>query len=262
MSAFRLLALIALLLLFACAPRKPEIFTISVPAGPILHHLEQRRDSFFSLKAIARVEIDKRGRKRTFESVGVVVDDQRRFRLEAYGPLGQSLMAVVWNGEDVLIRIPDEDKVVRTGPAGLEKLLGQGLVPREVCAALSGNIPEAGLSVAASQRCSQAGDCIIELSLPNKESVRRIQISHAVSGSTKSPQIQYYEMYRSDKLLFRTRFDHYEEISHYLLPTHIIIESHDKSQSMTVEYGDIELNSPVNDDAFTLTDETEDTIGK
>ncbi len=260
MSSFRLLALIALLFLFACAPRKPEMFTISVPAGPFLHYLEQRRDSFSSLKAIAHVEIDKRGRKRTFESVGVVVDDQRRFRLEAYGPLGQSLMAVVWNGEDVFIRMPNEDKVVRTGPAGLEKLLGQGLVPQEICAALSGNIPEAGLSVAASQRCSQEGDCIIELS--NKESVRRIQIRRAVSGSTKSPQIQHYEMYRSDKILFRTRFDQYEEISHYLLPTHIIIESHDKSQSMTVTYGDIELNSPVNDDAFTLTDETEDAVGK
>ncbi len=260
MSAFRLPALIALLFLLACAPPKPEIFTIQVPAGPFLRHLEQRRDSFSSLKAIARVEIDKHGRKRTFESVGVVIDDQRRFRLEAYGPLGQSLMAVVWNGEAVLIRMPDEDKVVQTGSAGLEKLLGKGLVPLELCAALSGNIPEAGPVTTASQRCSQKGDCLIELS--NNESIRRIRVDDAVSGSTKRPQILYSELYRSGKLQVRAQFNYYEEISHYLLPKQIVIESYDKNLSMAVEYNDVELNSPVSDDAFTLTDETEGAVGK
>ncbi len=260
MSTVKLLAVIVLSFVLACAPRKPDMFTISVPAGPLMHFLDHRRHSFSSLKALARLEIEKGGRKRIFEFVGAVVDDQRRFRLEAYGPLGQSLMAVVWDGDDIVIRMPDEDKVVRTGPAGLEKLLGRGLVPRELCAALSGNIPEAGSVITASRRCNQEGGCLIELG--NNETIRRIRVDDSVSGSMKSPQIQYYELYRSDKLLFRTQFNHYKEISHYLLPQQIIIESYDKNLSMTVEYSEIELNSPVSDDAFTLSDEAEDTDGK
>ncbi len=260
MSAYRLLAFVALFFLFACSPLKPENFTTIIPAGPLIHHLEQRRHSFSSLKALARVEIQKRGHKRVFESVGVVVDDQHRFRLEAYGPVGQSLMAVIWNGKEVLMRLPDEDKVVQRGPAGLADLLGKGLEPLELCAVLSGNIPEVREAGDSTQRCNREGICIFELR--NDETVRRIKVAHPDSESTQSPQILSYELFRSDKLLFRARFSHIEGISSYFLPMQIVIESPDKNLQMTIVYSDVELNAPINDDVFTLTDEQEGAIGQ
>ena len=264
MKVSRLFVLVALSFLFACSPLKPEIFTIPVPAGPLIHELERHRQSFSSLKGVAHVEIKKRGQKRTFDIVAIVVDDQHRFRIEAYGPLGQSLMAVVWNGKEVLALLPDEDKVVRTEPAGLQNLLGQGLEPSELCAVLSGNIPTLDEAIAASQRCNPEGACILELrDNRNDDVVRRIKVVNAGSGSTaQNLQILTYELYRSNKLLFRTRFGRVEKILHYLLPMQIEIENPDKNLVLTVVYNDVELNSPVNDEVFTLADEPEDSTGK
>jgi outer membrane lipoprotein-sorting protein len=261
----RFFVLVALSFLFACSPLKPEIFTIPVPAGPLIHELEQHRQSFSSLKGLAHVEIKKQGQKRTFDIVAIVVDDQHRFRIEAYDPLGQSLMAVVWNGMDVLALLPDEDKVVRTESVGLQNLLGQGLEPSELCAVLSGNIPTLEeTAITASQRCSPEGACILEIrDNRNNDVVRRIKVANGGSEHTaQNLQILTYELYRSNKLLFRTRFGRVEKILHYLLPMQIEIDNPDKNLVLTVVYNDVELNSPVNDEVFTLTDEPEDSTGK
>ncbi len=263
MKVSRLFVLVALSFLFACSPLKPEIFTIPVPAGPLIHELEQHRQSFSSLKAVAHVEIKKRGQKRTFDNVAIVVDDQHRFRIEAYGPLGQSLMAVVWTGKDVLALLPDKDKVVQTEPAGLQNLLGQGLEPSEICAVLSGNIPILDAATSASQRCSPEGACILELrDNGNNNVVRRINVANGSGPKGQSLQIQTYELSRSNKILFRTRFGRVEKILDYLLPMQIEIENLEKNLVLTVVYSDVELNSPVNDEVFTLTDEPEDSTGK
>lgn len=264
MKVSRCLVLVALSFLFACSPLKPEIFTIPVPADPLIHELEQHRQSFSSLKGVAHVEIKKRGQKRTFDLVAIVVDDQHRFRIEAYGPLGQSVMAVVWNGKDVLALLPDEDKVVRTESAGLQNFFGQGLEPAELCALLSGNIPAFDAAHTASQRCSPEGVCILELrDNRDHDVVRRIKVINAGSGSiAQNLQILTYEMYRSNKLLFRTRFEHVEEIFHYLLPMQIEIENPNKHLVLTVVYSDVELNSPVDEEVFTLTSEPEASTGK
>ncbi len=264
MKVSRLFVFASLSFLFACSPLKLETFTIPVPAGPLIHELEQHRQSFSSLKGMAHVEIKKRGQKRTFDFAAIVVDDQRRFRIEAYGPLGQSLMAVVWNGKDVLALLPDKDKVVRTEPAGLQNLLGQGLEPSELCAVLSGNIPTFDPAIAAVQHCSPEGSCILELrDNSNNDVVRRIKVANVGSDPTdQNLRILSYELYRSNKLLFRTRFGRIEKIVQYLLPMQIEIENPEKNLVLTVVYSDVELNSPVNDEVFILTDAPEDSNGK
>ena len=231
-----------------------------VPAGPLMHELEQHRQSFLSMKAVGRVEIEKRGRKRTFDTVGVVVDGQRRLRMEAYGPLGQSLMAVVWDGTDVLYRPPGEDKVVREGPAGLERLFGRGLEPPELCAVLSGNIPAPAKDVRVSQQCGQNGACVLELR--NDDLTRRVQVSYPGPVSAGKPRILAYELHRSGKVLFRARFDQVEEISGYDVPMQIVIESPDKNLRLMVLYSDVDLNTRLEDGVFTLFDETENTPEK
>src|SRR6185369_12193489 len=109
------------------------------------------------------------------ETVGIVVDGERRLRIEAYGPLGQSLAAVVWDGREILMRRPGEDRVVRPGPKGLERLLGEGLEASEFCAVLSGNIPGTGAAAAARLLCGKDGMCVLELQ--TDDVMREVRVS-------------------------------------------------------------------------------------
>jgi hypothetical protein len=225
-----------------------------VPAGPLLRVLEQRQHSFRGLKALASVQIQRLGNKRTLESVGIVLDAQRRLRMEAYGPLGQSIMAFVWDGKDVLLRRPGSDRVERQGQEGITELLGEGLDVRELCAALSGNVPEPVQPYSVSQFCELSKkECVLEIH--QGSSVRRIQVVYPASGSANEPRLISQELYRSGKLIYQVRFDQAEYISQYLLPMKIEIENPDHHSLLTIEYtSEIGLNAPVNDEVFTLSD--------
>jgi hypothetical protein len=246
----RLVALIIVPLLFACAPKKPEIPMTEVPARALLDTLELRRQSFKGLKAVASVEIVKHGRKRTLENVGIVLDGQRRLRMEAYGPLGQTVMALVWDGRDILLRLPDSGKVLRPGQAGLDQLLGEGLDIQELCAVLSGTIPAPVHPYEASQRCAQNGECVLEIR--HDDNVRRIEV--AASGPAEGLRILSEDLYQSGTLLYRARFDLVQAVSHYPLPIKIEIDNPGQKLLLTIEYGDVAVNIPIGDEAFTLTD--------
>ena len=196
----------------------------------------------------------KGGRKRSFDSAGIVVDGLRRLRIEAYGPLGQPVMALVWDGREILLRLPGEDAAGRTGPAGLERLLGAGLEPSELCAVLSGNVPAGGEHAAAMLLCAPSGDCVLELR--QGDARRLVRVSAPSPGPDQGPRILSYERYQSDKLLFQARFDGFAEISHYRLPMQIVIGSPDKDLQVTVLYSDADVNTLIGDDAFILTDGT------
>jgi len=250
----RLIVLVVIPFLFSCIPKKPEVPLTAVPAGPLLQALERHRQSFVSLKAVARVEIIKRGRRRTLDTVGIVIDGLKRFRMEAYGPLGQSIMAIVWDGQDVLLRMPGEDKVTRTGPAGLGRLLGKGLEASDLCAVLSGNIPDAAPSSSATLLCGQERDCTLEMR--SGDMIRRVLLQYPPTGSDQEPRVLSQELYRAGKLVYDARFERMQEISHYRLPISIVIENPDKKVLLTVQYTDVEVNTPISEESFVLGDES------
>ncbi len=227
----------------------------AIPAAPLLEALDKQRHAFFNLKAVASATVAKSGRKRTFDTVGVVVDDQRRFRLEAYGPLGQSIMIIIWDGQELAFRLPEEDRIGRKGPAGLEQLLGQGLEPAELCAILSGNIPEAGKTESPVLLCGTNEDCILKLSSGNL--LRSFRVSFTGEQSGREPRIRSYELSRSGSILFRARFDRVEEISHYPLPTQIEVENPEKKLKLTIVYREADVNTTIDDDVFSLTEDLE-----
>ncbi len=222
-----------------------------VPAGPLLQTLEQRRESFTGLKAIASVEVVKRGRKRSLENVGIVLDAQRRFRIEAYGPLGQSELALVWDGKEVLARLPGNDRVVRQGPAGLERLLGEGVEVRDLCALLSGSIPMSVPPPDARLFCGRNNECMLELS--RGEIVHRVGVV-LPSGPGQVPSLVSQELWSSGKLVYEARFGRTTEIAHYPMPMHVVIEYPDKKLLLTIDYSDVEVNIPIGDEAFLLSD--------
>jgi hypothetical protein len=250
-----LVAFLVIPLLFSCYPKKPEAPMVAVPAAPLLQALEQQRHAFSGLKAVASATLVKSGHRRTFDTVGVVVDDHSRFRIEAYGPLGQSIMAVVWDGREMLIRLPEENKVDHTGAAGLEKLLGQGLEPSELCAILSGNMPDKPEDTSPVLLCGETGDCILKLS--NGSLIRTVRVSYPVGKAGWEPRIRSYELLRSGSLLYRVQFDRVEEISHYPLPTEIVIDSPEKKLQLILNYHEADVNTPIDNEAFSLTDDAE-----
>ncbi len=233
---------------------------IAVPPAPLIEVLNQQRHAFTSLKAVASATIVKDGRKRFFDTVGVVVDDQRRFRLDAYGPLGQSIMVIVWDGQEVVLRLPEENRIDHKGPAGLEQLLGQGLEPAELCAILSGNIPDVGKIASPVLLCGTTNDCILKLN--SGTLLRTVRVSYPVNQPGRQPRIRSYELSRSGRLLFKARFDRVEEISHYPLPMQIEIENPGQNLKLTVVYREADVNMAISNDVFSLTEDSEDENSK
>lgn len=248
---FRPFSFILVLLLCACAPKLPPLPETEVPAGPLLQALEKRQQSFRGLTAMASVELHTGHGRRTFDSVGVVLDGQRRLRMEAYGPLGQTITALVWNGIEVLLLLPGSDKVVREGPDGLARIFGKGLDAQELCALLSNNVPGTLAPAKARLFCEKNSECVLELRDMN--SMRRVYVSPA-AGSEKGPVILMQERYQDGALLYRARFGRSEDLNHYRLPMQIEIEMPDQDFVLTIEYSEVELNPKISNEAFILLD--------
>jgi hypothetical protein len=250
----RFIALIAVVFLFACLPKKPELPGTEVPAGPLVQALEQQRRAFTALKAIAGVDVVTRGKKRSFDTVGIVLDAQRRLRVEAFSPLGQSLVALVWDGNDVLLRMQDDDKIMRPGQAGIERLLGVNVEAKDLCAILSGTITEITRPSDARVFCTQNKACVIELP-EGGDTVRRVRLMPPSPSPARAVRIDVQELYRSNTLVYRTRYERMQEVSRVLLPRTIVIENPAKGVIITIEYAEADVNVTVDDDMFMLSDQ-------
>lgn len=258
MKTFRLIALIVIPLLFACAPKKPELPMTEVPAGPLLQPLEQQRQSLSGLKAIARIVVKRGGQKRAFDTVGIVLDAQRRLRMEAFGPLGQSIAALVWNGREFLLRLPEEAGIRRPGQAGLEKLLGINLDGTELCAALSGTIPELARSSIVRAACAEDNTCLVEIS--NGSDLRRVRVLFAPADPARTVTVMDQELYRSGALVYEARYSREkDEHAAFILPKSVSIENPSNHATLTIEYAETDINVPVEQELFSLSDKEDGT---
>jgi hypothetical protein len=239
---------IALLpLLFSCAPPRPEIPMTEVPAAPLVQELDRRRGSFTGLKAAARVQTERKGRKRVYESVAFLQQGQAKFRIEGFGPLGESVFEALWDGKDLMLRMPGED-FVRTGPWAFERLIGFPLTPSELAAVLSGNVPPSRKSEEAKARCSEEGRCLVEFRTDDAR--WRVHIVPAAPF-----RIESGERYRGSDLVYTARFDSQEMIGGYLFPKRVTVENADRKAALTIEYQDVEVNVPVEDSVFLVNGE-------
>lgn len=203
------------------------------------------------MKAVARVETESKGRKRVYESVAIL---QRRFeklRVEAYGPMGESIFALVWDGTDVLVRKAGESEPMKVGQFGLERILGVPLSPSDLCSILSGNVPGIPDIAGASVRCAQAGWCYVDLRHDDQR--WRVKIEPSV-GANGGLRIDAIELYRGERVVVRSAFTYRNEGANRPLPypTGIRIDDPDRVVSVTVAYEDVDMNVPVEDSAFVL----------
>lgn len=250
MKTTRFILLIAVSLLFSCLPKKPDISGTEVPAGPLVQAVDRQRLSVAALKALATVEVDRRGRKRVFDSVGIVIDARRRLRIEVFGPLGQSELALVWDGSELLLRLPDDDRIVRPGQAGIERMLGIGIEVQDLCAVLSGTVMAIARPLDARAYCTQDAACVLEL--PDGDMVRRVRVLPGPVTEPHDIRIAGMEAYRSDNLVYRARYEGMQELSRVLLPRTIVLENPERGMRVTIEYADVDVNTPISEDAFAL----------
>lgn len=254
MKTASLVGLVIIPFLFACFPKKPEISLPAAPALPLMQALEQRRQMFNGLKAVASVETVRNGRKRSYDTVGIVIEGQQRLRVEAYGPLGQSLVTLVWDGVEVLLRLED-GRVLTPGQAGLERVLGVAMSAGELCAVLTGNLP--ATSPSEETRAFQGPDGSFVVELSSGDLVRRLYVLLSDPGSGQGIRITASELYRSGRLVYRVRYEQAETISRYLMAKIVHIENPDKKVSLAVEYNEMDVNVPLGGDAFKLSDGAE-----
>lgn len=248
MKTFRIIPFIILPLLFACVHKKPEIPMTEVPAGPLVQALEQRGRAFSTLKAIASIRVVRKDRKRSFESVGILVKDQERFRIEAFTPLGQTAVTVLWNGKEVMLDAEGERRFLEPGSWALERVLGADVDPAELCAILSGNVPGILAGSETKLLCAADGRCVLEL----KREDRLVRIYHEAAQESSEPAISSYDVYHGGHQAYHVEFESFRRISGYALPMKIAVENRDKRMSLTVEYAEAELNLPLDARAFMI----------
>jgi len=239
------LAIALLPLLFSCAAPRPEIPMTEVPAAPLVQELDRRRGSFSGLKAAARVQTERKGRKRVYESVAFLQQGQSKFRIEGYGPLGEPVFGALWDGKDLMLRMPGEADFARAGPWAFERLIGFPLAPSELAAVISGNVPPSLKTEEARARCSEDGRCVVEF----RTDVARWLVQIVPADPFR---IESGERYRGDDLAYTARFDSPEMIGGYLFPKRVTVESADRKARLLIEYQDVEVNVPVEDSAFLL----------
>ena len=233
-------------LLYSCAPPRPEIPMTDVPAAPLVREIADRRASFTGLKAVARAETVRNGRKRAYESVSILLEGQSKLRIEGYGPMGGSLFALLWDGKDLVLRRPGEADFIRPGQWAFERLIGFPLEPSELAAVLSGNAPSDGEREAAQARCSAEGWCVVEFR--RDEARWKVRVVPADRF-----RIESWERFQGNELVYETRFEAQELVGEYLFPKRVVVQNQNRHAALTVEYEEVEINVPLDEEAFTIT---------
>ena len=250
-----LLGLGLLLIIPACHVAPPEFPVHEVPAGPLVEKLAERREAFAGMKAVARVEIERKGRIRVYESVAFLQQGFRKLKVEAYGPLGESLVALLWDGTNVLIRKPGETEPLNVGQFGLERVLGLQVVPADLCALLTGNAPAVPAGAAARAGCNDDGRCVIDL---QRGDLRwRVLFLPPMSDLAAEPAVSGADLYQGERLVLHSTYEPQGWSLATGLPKRITVEDPVRKVRLAVDYQEADANVPVEDGVFTLFPEEE-----
>lgn len=239
-----------LLGLSACMPGIPDVGLPEAASEGLVQQLNARREGMSNLSALARLRMERKGRKRAFDSVGVLVAKDKGLKIEAYDPLGAPLVTLLWQRDaEPLVSIGGE-RAVNAGGFGVERLLGMSIDLRDLMAVLTGNVPEDAVSHTPRVFCDERGRCVVEAR--HEGIVRRSWLD---IDSGRGSVLRSYELYNSGRLAFRARFENLKPFSGRLMPMRIEIENPERKVALTIEYEDVELNSPMGDDLFYMPDE-------
>jgi hypothetical protein len=251
MTRTRLLGLGLVLLLPACRIALPEAPLHEIPAQPMVEKIAALRASFSGMKAVARVVIDRKGRTRAYESVALIQQGYRKLKVEAYGPLGELLVALLWDGNDVIVRKSGDPEPLRVGQFGLERVIGVSIAPADLCSLLSGNVPEVPGDARTRAGCSADGSCSIDL-WRDADLRWHVPFVPPAGDGAGSQVVAGADLYRKGRLVLHSSFEPGGWSAAQGLPKRVIIEDPDRKGRVVVEYEEAEANVTVGDSVFVL----------
>ncbi len=254
----RLFGTALLLILSACHVPPPEFPVNEVPAEPLLRKLSEQRSSFVGMKAVARVTIERAGRTRVYESVAILQQEFRKLKVEAYGPLGEPLVALLWDGSDVLVRKQGEIEPTKVGQFGLERLLGVSVSPASLCALLTGNVPVVTDAARIRAGCDPGGKrCVLEMWNSDDDVGWHVVLVPEAADSDSRLTVSGADLYRGSRLVLRSRFDRLGSSPAGQVPKRVAIEDPGRKVRFVVDYQEAEAGIPVGDSSFTFAPEEE-----
>lgn len=230
----------------ACAARVPVIPYPSADPAPLAQAIEEQRQRFTSLRSLARIETEQKGRRRVYESVAIVQRKFERLRVEGYGPLGQTLFTILLNGTDLTVLQPDGSGPRTLKGSDLRYVIGVALEPADLCAVLAGGAPRFSPGGAIAAGCSSDGRCAVDV--PEGDGRWRVHVRRA--GPDGRIAVDAVERYDGAKLLFLIRYEDRIEAGGYALPRRVVVQDPGREASMTVEYLDAEVGGTLADDLF------------
>lgn len=243
--------LLCTLLLSACVPRPPALPYADAPAGPLVRSLEEQRAAFASLKTLARVQTERAGRRRVYESVAIVQQGFDRLRVEGYGPLGEVLFSLVWDGAARTVLLSDGTGVRTLGEAGLERIMGISLPPGDLCALLAGSSPRLSGAALTEAGCSPDGRCAVDLI--DGSARWRVHGQRSSGASDGGFRIASVERYQGGSLVLIARYEGAAGDGGYPLPARVVVQNPDRRVTLTIDYLDAEVNVPLDSGAFSMT---------
>ncbi|HUJ17456.1 MAG TPA: hypothetical protein VL197_05625 [Nitrospirota bacterium] len=249
MKTSRLVALVLVPLLASCLPKVPEIPMTEAPAGPLVQALEEHSRSFSTLKAIAGIRAARRDRRRSFDNVGILVNGQKQFRIEAFGPLGESLVTLLWDGNQVMLDLSGERRMMDPKNPALERILGADVDPADLCTILSGNVPGILADSRSRMLCAPNGSCVLELT----RGATVVKVRPPLGWELPLSILPPFEVYRGGTLVYQVRYESIEPVAGYSLPRRIVVENPEKRASLVVDYAEADVNGPLDAGAFTIT---------
>ena len=215
----------------------------SPPAKPweadeLIQSLEQRRDEFHSMRALARVDYSGPDGKNGFQEA-ILVQRPDRLRLETLSFLGAILIVTV-NDKEIIGYQPREGVYVR-GQCTEANLLRYTQIPlelNEITALLLGVPP---VDIAAPWR--QEGNSLI-FTPPG-------QIKNRVSFETAQPVPTKWERFNSAGAIeLSVTFADYVSTSAGLFPSTLLLDSPSKGTKLEIHYQEPELNASIPSDFF------------
>lgn len=235
-------------------PPQPLVTPLARPAElsteELYQLIQQRVDSFQTLRGIARIRLVSENERYRFTEV-VVFKKPDLFRLETLGFLNQPALFVVSDGKSLAL-YSKRDNAYYSGiasQANLSKLTGLNLSPEDVVRVLSGNPPALEkVNSLWSLYLPDQKAYLLELISVNAQRRQLIRID----ATTKTfSQMESFRLY-DGSLILRVVWDEYRDAGGYAIPTRLVIDRPLEKTRVELTYQSFEVNQALDGDLFSF----------